>query len=224
MSSSMRSGSGEPGRDDLPLDCGIDARRWSYRVGSHGIPSERPLDHPITATYVCPLRNDAAAVVDVAPVPSTYPRVVSPVASVLTIRICRCPLVSVKESAASAPRPLPRSASTGQQRPGNHGGPVGSRSLWERLVRTSRWYPSMHQDPPAGIVHGTRRDAAAWLFAIFPVGAHACRDAQCSGSRGAGVKVSVNISARQFHDSRLVSEVKKAVARVTSIPASSLSS
>ncbi len=44
----------------------------------------------------------------------------------------------------------------------------------------------------------------------------ACQDAstwQRSGSRGAGVKVSVNISARQFHDSRLVNEVKNAVTR-----------
>jgi len=42
----------------------------------------------------------------------------------------------------------------------------------------------------------------------------ACRDAsnwQRSGSRGSGVKVSVNISARQFHDSGLVSEVKAAI-------------
>jgi len=42
----------------------------------------------------------------------------------------------------------------------------------------------------------------------------ACRHAsswQRSGSRGAGVKVSVNISARQFHDSSLVSEVEDAI-------------
>ncbi len=42
----------------------------------------------------------------------------------------------------------------------------------------------------------------------------ACRHAsswQRSGSRGSGVKVSVNISARQFHDSRLISEVEAAL-------------
>ncbi len=78
-----------------------------------------------------------------------------------------------------------------------------------------RWqHPSRGQLRPAEFI-----SLAEESDHILPLGrwvlGEACRQAskwQRSGSRGATVKVSVNISARQFHDSSLVAEVTKALA------------
>ena len=91
---------------------------------------------------------------------------------------------------------------------------TGSITCFEALLRWQ--HPTRGLVPPAEFI-----PLAEESDLILAIGRwvlhHACRDAsawQRSGSRGAGVKVSINLSARQFRSPDLVAEVTAAVTAV----------
>ena len=88
---------------------------------------------------------------------------------------------------------------------------TGGITSFEALLRWQ--HPTRGLLPPAEFI-----SLAEESDLILPIGRWVLREAcqhasswQRSGSRGAGVKVSVNISARQFHDPSLVAEVTNAL-------------